>query len=110
MPSTHSHEVTIDRAILLYGIVKEKYIYLGYVIYKSMLRFLQGSTTGAIPHGSIVTKLCRDVGIRWPAHEQLQMPSSSIDHSTIERMPEYDGGVPHGKGVGYVYDNVRGAS
>ena len=36
------------------------------------------------------------------------MPSAPIDHSTIERMPEWDGGVPHGKGVGYIYDNMVG--
>lgn len=63
LPSSHSHEVTVDRAIFLYGILTENYIDLGYVIHHSMLCFLKGSTTGAIPHATIVTKLFRVVGV-----------------------------------------------
>ena len=46
-----------------------------------MLRFMRGGTTGAIPHASIVVKLCTVVGVQWAEVEQLQMPSASIDYS-----------------------------
>ena len=36
------------------------------------------------------------------------MPISPINHSMIERLPEYNGGVPHDKGLRYVYENVVG--
>ncbi|WOH09911.1 hypothetical protein DCAR_0729371 [Daucus carota subsp. sativus] len=108
MPSSHGHEVTVDRAILLFGIVSGKYIDLGHVIHQGILRFLQGGTTGAIPYGTIVTKLCRSSGVRWPANEQLQLPATPIDHSAISRMTEWDGGVPHPRGLGYLYDEMPG--
>uniref|UniRef100_A0A164YA28 Putative plant transposon protein domain-containing protein n=1 Tax=Daucus carota subsp. sativus TaxID=79200 RepID=A0A164YA28_DAUCS len=108
MPSSHGHEVTVDRAILLFGIVSGKYIDLGHVIHQGILRFLQGGTTGAIPYGTIVTKLCRASGVRWPANEQLQLPAAPIDHSAISRMTEWDGGVPHPRGLGYIYDEMPG--
>ena len=94
---------------MLWGILNEEYIDLSYVIHQNMLRFLRGGTTGAIPHASIVTKLCTAVGVRWSEDEQLQMPSAPIDHSTIARMEEWGGGVPHGKGLGYIYDHVGGS-
>ena len=68
----------------------------------------EGSTTGAIPHATIVTKLCTAVGVRWSPEEQLQMPSSAIYHSSIERLPEWDGGRPHPKGLGYILDDSEG--
>ena len=73
-----------------------------------MLRFMRGGTTGAIPHASIVVKLCSAVGMQWAEVEQLQMPSAPIDHSTIARMTEWEGGVPHCKGLGFIFDGVEG--
>ena len=55
----------------------------------------------AIPHATIVTRLCVAVGVSWSAEEQLQMPSAPIDHAIIERLPEWDGGIPHPMGMGY---------
>ena len=108
MPSTHTHEVTVDRAILLFGILTDEYVDIAYVIHQNILRFLRGSTTGAIPHATLVTKLCTAVGVRWSAEEQLQMPSSVIDHAAIERLPEWDGGRAHPKGLGYFVDDSEG--
>ena len=79
MPSSHSHDVTVDRAILLYGIVTDRYVDLGLIISQGILRFLQGGTTGAIPYGTIVVKLCRESGVRWPETEQVQMSGAPID-------------------------------
>ena len=50
LPSSHSHEVTVERAIMLWAILNEEYIDLGYAIHQSMLRFMRGGTTGAIPY------------------------------------------------------------
>ncbi|KAL8121420.1 hypothetical protein AgCh_018229 [Apium graveolens] len=55
-----------------------------------ILRFLRGSTTGSIPYASIVTKLCVAVRVHWSAHKQLQLPSASIDSSTIVVMREWN--------------------
>ena len=36
------------------------------------------------------------------------MPSAAIDHATIERLPEWDGGRPHPRGLGYIFDDAMG--
>ena len=108
MPSSHTHDVTVDRAILLYGIVTDRYIDLAPVIYQGMLRFMRGGTTGAIPYGAMVTKLCRASGVRWPETEQLQAPGAPIDHSAILRMAEWNKGEPHPRGYGYIFDEATG--
>ena len=101
MPSGHPHDVNVDRAILLYGILSGEYVDIAYVIHQNIRRFLKSRTSVAIPHVTIVTKLCTVMGVRWSAEEQLQMPSAAIDHVIIERLPEWDGGIPHSRGLGY---------
>lgn len=71
MLSSHSHEVTMDREIVLWGILSEEYIDLGHIIHQNMLKFLRGGMTGAIRHASIVTKLCMAIGVRRSEDEQL---------------------------------------
>ena len=78
------------------------------VIYQGILRFLRGGTTGAIPYASVVTKLCMAVGVCWPAHEQLQLPSAPIDSSTLHNIVEWYGGKPDPKGLRYSYDHLPG--
>ena len=63
LPSSHSHEVTVERAIMLWGILIEEYIDVGYTTNHSMLRFMRGSTTSSIPHAFIVVRLCAAVGV-----------------------------------------------
>ena len=108
LPSSHGHEVTVERAIMLWGILMEEYIDVGRVLNTSMLRFMKGSTTAAIPHASIVVKLCAAVGVRWGDLEQLQLPSAPIDHSTISRMAEWRGARTDPKGLGYDFDDIEG--
>ena len=101
MPSGHHHDVTVDRAILLFGILSGKYVDIAYVIHQNIMRFLRSRTGVAIPHATIVTKLCTAVGVRWSADEQLQMPGAAIDHAIIERLPEWQGGYASLRGLGY---------
>nr|XP_017248025.1 PREDICTED: uncharacterized protein LOC108219212 [Daucus carota subsp. sativus] len=57
MPSGHPHDVTVDRAILLYGILSGEYVDVAYVIHQNIMRFLRSRTGVAIPHATIVTRL-----------------------------------------------------
>ena len=65
MPSGHPHDVPVARAILLYGIVDGEYVDIAYVIHQSIVKFSSTGTRGAIPHATIVTKLCTAVGVCW---------------------------------------------
>lgn len=102
MPSSHSHDVTVERAILLYGILTGEYVGLGYLIHQNMIRYMSGRSSSAIPHASIITQLCVAAGVRWGAEEQIQQQSADIDSASIARLEEWSGGVPHPRGLGYI--------
>ena len=38
------------------------------------------------------------------------MPASPIDHSTIRKMAEWSGGIPHPRGLGYIIGDGPGGS
>lgn len=101
-PSSHSHDVIVERAILLWAIINGHYIDLGHIIHQNIIRFLRSGATMSIPHPSLVTELCRAVGVRWDEDEPVLMPLGAIDDALIERMVEWPGGVPHGRGLGYI--------
>ncbi|KAK1357609.1 hypothetical protein POM88_050865 [Heracleum sosnowskyi] len=67
-----------------------------------MTHYMSSRTHGAIPHASIITQLCVTAGVRWGAEEQMQQQTADIDRSTISRLEEWPGGVPHPRGLGYV--------
>lgn len=108
LPSTHAHEVTVERAILLWGILNGQYIDLGFLIHQNILKFLTGKVTATIPHASVAAALCMDVGVEWADDEPVQVQTAPIDDALIERMVEWSGGIPHGRGLGYVIQGAEG--
>lgn len=58
MLTRHQNDVTKERAILLYAIVMGKKIDVGTLINASIAKYLRGSTTGALPHTSLIIGLC----------------------------------------------------
>lgn len=101
LPSSHPHEITVERTILLWALFKGEYLDLGFIIHKNMLRFLKGATTGAIPHASVMIKLCKVVGVTWDDSEQLHLPISSLDHVSNLKLREWRGGHAHPTGLGF---------
>ncbi|KAK1394370.1 hypothetical protein POM88_013426 [Heracleum sosnowskyi] len=101
MPSSHAHDVTVERAIVLWGILNGKYVDLGVLLNRSIVRFLRGATTAVIHHAAVVTKLCTAVGVRWSEEEQLPLPSAPIDHAAIQRLEDWDGGSTDPSGLGF---------
>lgn len=61
MPTRHQNDVTKDRDLLLFAIVIGKPVDVGLIIKGSVVKTLRGSTTGALPHASLITGLCRQV-------------------------------------------------
>jgi len=109
LPSSHNHEVTVERAIVLWGIITDEYIDVGYLMYQNMLRFMRGVTTGAMPHASIITQLCILAGVRWSGTEQLQYPQATLDSAAIQRLDDWHGGRPHPRGLGYIVNGDEDA-
>jgi hypothetical protein len=107
IPTRHSNEVTVERAILLYAICSREFVDLGNLIHQGILRFMQGSTTAAIPYGSVIARLARDCGASWSAEEVVQQPQTALDHQTIRRLAVWDGGAPDRWGLGYVVEGQQ---
>lgn len=101
VPSSHQHEITAERAIILWGIITGKYIDVAHLIHQNMLRYMRGSTTGSIPHASVVASLCAQQGVYWD-NEQMQNPSQDITHATIAKFEDWAGGAPHRRGKGFI--------
>lgn len=101
VPTSHSHEVTVDRAILLYAICNREYVDLGNLIHQGMLRFMQGPSSAIVPYGSVITRLVRECGVRWLASEGVQQPVAALDHQSIWRLPEKADSSPNLWGLGY---------
>lgn len=102
IPSSHVADVTVERAILLWGILKGEYVDLGNLINQNIHRFLGGPSSAGMPHASIITKLCDIVGVRGYEDEPVQSAMAPIDDVSISRMAEWSGGVPHPRGLGYL--------
>lgn len=82
---------------------KKYYVDLGEFIFQGIQKFLRGNSQYSIPYVSIVTRLCKAVGVTWPSHEQLQIPAALIDSANIIGMKEWTGGEPEPHGLGYTF-------
>lgn len=71
MPCTHIIDVTKERVVLLYCLVQGKQMDVGYIIERSILRALEGGTTGGLPHPSLICALCDKVGVKWKSEEMF---------------------------------------
>lgn len=67
---------------------------IGHIINQSMLKYMRVSTSGGIPHASLVTRLCVVVGVEWD-DEALQLPMRDIDHTTIQKYTIWNGAKSH---------------
>lgn len=71
MSTWHQNDITKERAILLYAIMVNKKVDVGMVINVSIAKCLQGSTSGALPHASLIIALCRQAGVQWYTDEPI---------------------------------------
>lgn len=71
MPTTHVSDVIRDRAVLLYAIVKGKSVDVGQVIQDSITHAIRDSSTGRLPHPSLICGLCKQAKVTWSDDEIL---------------------------------------
>lgn len=67
-----------------------------------MVRAIDGGTSGGLPHPSLITTPCQQVGVQWDKEEALQAPLSPIDHSVMARYNIWAGGISHPRGLGFI--------
>lgn len=89
MPFSHVSEVNKAKVVLLYSIVKGKTIYVGKIIYRSILATLRGGATSGLPHPSLICGLRRNAGVvLWSPNEIFEQPKSVLDRTMIDRFKE----------------------
>lgn len=109
MPCTHVSHVTRERAVLLYSIIKGYKINVGHLILQSVLRASRGSTTGGLPHPSLICVLCAKFGVKWKSDEMIQKAMPVLDHKLISRYKVWIGGANHPRGLGFIIPQVAPA-
>ena len=72
-PSPHLNTVTKDKTVLLYAMTKGFQFDVETVIEQGLIKSTHGRCTGALIHPSLITQLCRSVGVPMlDSEEQVQ--------------------------------------
>ena len=89
MPTSHTSDITADRLILLYGLVKGIKFDIGSVL---MNEIHNSATTDkyALFFPSLITSLCKHAGVKWSKKDELCPIGPSIDLRAINTMKGWD--------------------
>ncbi|GMN53950.1 hypothetical protein TIFTF001_023091 [Ficus carica] len=93
MPVTHFSDVTKDQAVILYAILSQKSIDVGKLIQQTIKQALRGSTSGGLPHPSLITALCKQASIPLPIGGEELGTKPEIDHIFISGFHSMDRGA-----------------
>ncbi|PIN23318.1 hypothetical protein CDL12_03960 [Handroanthus impetiginosus] len=73
LPSSHTSEVTRERAVMIYAILTDVPFDIGLFLHRSILKSAMGGLTIGLYHPSLITELCAHAGLeRQPGDELLQ--------------------------------------
>ncbi|PIN26667.1 hypothetical protein CDL12_00576 [Handroanthus impetiginosus] len=87
LPSSHTSEVTRERAVMIYAILTNVPFDIGRFLHRSILKSAMGGLTMGLYHPSLITELCARAGLeRQPADELLQ-PDSMIPEAPVQPRP-----------------------
>ena len=106
LPSTHTSDVTKEKALLLFAIVQDLLIDIGAIINFSIRRCLRGNFSGGLPHPSLICGLCHQAGVRWSDDEPTLMPLQLLDTRMIARYSVWPGGESHPWGLGFIFPSA----
>lgn len=93
LPTTHVSDVIKDCALVLYAIVIGKSINVGKVIKDLILYAIQGSSSGGLPHPSLIYRLCKETRVRWIADETLIQPKALINQRIMDQFQNWEDDV-----------------
>ena len=97
MPATHFSDLTVDKAVLIYAILRGMSIDAGRVIFDSIIHTVRNKLGLYFP--SLITQLCLEAGVRHGPDEEAQYPTKPIDDRMLislrrsrSHTPEVEGG------------------
>lgn len=106
LPSTHTSDVTKEKALLLFAIVQDFIIDVRAIINFSIRRSLRGNFSGGLPHPSLICGLCRQVEVRWSDDEPTLMSLQLLDSRMITQYSVWTEGESHPRGLGFVFPSA----
>ncbi|PIN07716.1 hypothetical protein CDL12_19711 [Handroanthus impetiginosus] len=78
LPSSHTSEVTRERAVMIYAILTDVPFDIGHFLHKSILKSAMGGLTIRLYHPSLITELCARAGLERQPGDELLEPDSMI--------------------------------
>ncbi|PIN19977.1 hypothetical protein CDL12_07343 [Handroanthus impetiginosus] len=91
LPSSHTSEVTRERAVMIYAILTDVPFDIGHFLHKSILKSAMGSLIVGLYHPSLITELCARAGWERQPGDELLQPNSMI---RVDRQPPRQAGAP----------------
>lgn len=91
MPTHHHSDDTKERAILLFAIVTELKVDIVFLIQESIRKAIKNTTSGGLPHPSLITRLCKQAKMQWEPADITQSLMAIIDNHSISRFSVWDG-------------------
>ncbi|KAJ4715171.1 DEAD-box ATP-dependent RNA helicase 56-like isoform X2 [Melia azedarach] len=82
LPTTHTSNVNLERAVLNYAIRTDKPIDVGSILYNNILYSARTVSVG-LYYPSLITDLCCQAGVPTDAREELQHPTATLTSNTI---------------------------
>ncbi|PIN25880.1 hypothetical protein CDL12_01374 [Handroanthus impetiginosus] len=78
LPSSHTSEVTRERAVMIYAILTDVPFDIGHFLHRSILKSAMGGLTVGLYHPSLITELCARAGLERQPGDELLQPDSMI--------------------------------
>ncbi|PIN20436.1 hypothetical protein CDL12_06877 [Handroanthus impetiginosus] len=78
LPSSHTSEVTRERAVMIYAILTDVPFDIGRFLHRSILKSAMGGLTMGLYHPSLITELCARAGLERQPGDELLPPDSMI--------------------------------
>ncbi|PIN19258.1 hypothetical protein CDL12_08056 [Handroanthus impetiginosus] len=91
LPSSHTSEVTRERAVMIFTILTDIPFDIGRFLHRSILKSAMGSLTVSLYHPSLITELCARAGLERQPSDKLLQSDSMI---RVDRRPPKPAGAP----------------
>ena len=84
-PTTNVSAVMKSRVALVYAILEGMKIDVSLVIQHSIMHGFEQGIQG-FPHSHLITKLCRNAGVKWNKKEEVHAPKGIIDDAVVVKI------------------------
>ncbi|PIN12196.1 hypothetical protein CDL12_15198 [Handroanthus impetiginosus] len=88
LPSSHTSEVTRERAVMIFAILTDVPFNIGCFLHKSIWKSAMGGLTVGLYHPSLITELCAPRRARAPVQPRQRQPSQAGLEEWVDRLAD----------------------